>query len=309
MISIIVPVFNNAPSLAELARRVAAALAGETWELLCVNDGSRDDSLDVLRQLAAADERVKVVALSRNFGQHPATNAGMSVARGDEILFMDADLQDRPEDIPTLLARLRDRSRPVEIVYTVKSERHDNALTRLTSLLFHRTHSRLLGLQGPAGVGTFRAFSRKVLLEMLRYPERNVLYGPLMLSMGYAHDFLPVPHMERPAGASSYTFTKRLGLATAALIRHTDIPYRFFLFLGGGIITFSLLYALFNILQYLIWGRVLLGGLAVIIMLLLFFMGASFLAMGLLGLYIFQIFEEILHRPRFHIAETINLGE
>jgi hypothetical protein len=98
-------------------------------------------------------------------------------------------------------------------------------------------------------------------------------------------------------------------LVAAAMIRHTDIPYRFFLFLGGGITTFSLLYALFNILQDLIWGRVLLGGLAVIIMLLLFFMGASFLAMGLLGQYIFQIFEEIFHRPRFHIAETINLGE
>ncbi|QLA15809.1 glycosyltransferase family 2 protein [Desulfolutivibrio sulfoxidireducens] len=308
MISIIIPVYNNAPTLAELAERIVTTLAGEDWEIVFVNDGSRDDSLAVLRELAAAAPRIKVVALSRNFGQHPATNAGMVLARGREIVFMDADLQDRPEDIPLLLARLRDRARPVDIVYTVKSERYDAALTRLTSMIFHHVHSRLTGLQAPPGIGTFRAFTRRVMVEMLRYGERNILYGPLMLSMGYAHDFIHVPHMERGAGKSSYSFGKRLGLAVSALVRHTDIPYRIFLFLGGGIIVFSFLYAVFNILQYLFWGRILMGGLEVIILLMLFFMGTSCIAMGLIGLYIFQIFQEALRRPRHHIAETINLA-
>lgn len=307
VISVIIPVYNNAPTLADLSGRIATALKGEDWEIVFVNDGSRDDSLGVLRKLAAADTRIKVVSLSRNFGQHPATNAGMVLAEGQEIVFMDADLQDRPEDIPLLLTRLRDRAKPVDIVYTVKSERYDAALTRLTSMIFHHVHSRLTGSQAPSGMGTFRAFTRRVLVEMLGYQERNILYGPLMLSMGYAHDFVHVPHKERTEGASSYTFSKRLSLATSVLIRHTDIPHRIFLIIGGGIVGFSFLYAAFNIIQYVFWGRVLLGGLAVIILLLLFFMGATFIALGLLGLYIFQIFQEALRRPRYHIAETINL--
>ncbi len=307
MVSIVVPVYNNAPTLRPLAERLALTLADEPYEVIFVDDGSRDDSLGVLRQLAAGDARVKVVALSRNFGQHPATNAGMLRASGEAVVFMDADLQDRPEDVPLLLSRLRDPDRPVEIVYTVKAERHDALLTRLTSKLFHTAYARLTGMAVPPGVGTFRAFSRKVLEELLRYEERNILYGPLMFSMGFSHDFLVVSHDPRGHGRTSYNFGKRLALAVNAMIRHTDIPYRFFLSLGGATVAGSILYAIFNILQYIVYGRILMSGLAVIIVLLLFFMGAVFVALGLLGIYIFQIFQEALRRPRFHVAETFNL--
>lgn len=307
MVSIVVPVYNNAPTLRPLAERLALTLVDEPYEVIFVNDGSRDDSLGVLRELAAKDKRVKVVALSRNFGQHPATNAGMLHASGDAVVFMDADLQDRPEDVPLLLARLRDASRPVDVVYTVKAERHDTMLTRLTSKLFHAAYARLTGMSVPLGVGTFRAFSRKVLTELLRYEERNILYGPLMFSMGFSHDFLVVSHDRREHGRTSYNFGKRLALAVNAMIRHTDIPYRLFLSLGGATVAGSILYAIFNILQYFIYGRILMSGLAVIIVLLLFFMGTVFVALGLLGIYIFQIFQEALRRPRFHVAETFNL--
>lgn len=308
MISIIVPVFNNAPTLAALAERVGTALAGESWELLFVNDGSRDDSLTILRKLASTNCQIKVANLSRNFGQHPATNAGMMLARGDEIVFMDADLQDRPEDIPLLLAALRNQDQPVDIVYTIKSERHDPLVTRLTSLVFHYVHSKLTGANIPAGMGTFRAFSRKVLREMLRYQERNILYGPLMVSMGYDCLFVEVPHMERTVGKTSYSFSKRLSLAVSLIIQHTDLPYKFMLIFGGFVVSFALIYAILNIFQYLFYGRILLGGLAVIIQLLLFFSGSSFLALGIIGMYIYNIFRETLHRPRHHIMETININ-
>ena len=307
MVSIIVPVYNNAPTLRLLTARLAVALAGESYEIVFVNDGSCDDSLAVLRELAAEDVRVKVVALSRNFGQHPATSAGMARASGDELVFMDADLQDRPEDVPLLLKRLRDHDQPVEIVYTVQSENPEGVLKRLTSQVFHQVHARLTASEAPQGMGTFRAFTRKVLTEMLAYEERNILYGPLMVSMGFAHAFVAVPHMERGHGKSGYNFSKRLGLAVSVLIRHTDIPYRLFLGLGGGIVCLSVLYAALNILEYMIYGRILQGGLVVIILLLLFFMGATFVAIGLLGIYIFQIFQEVLRRPRYHVAQTFNL--
>lgn len=307
MISIIIPVYNNAPTLSRLAERIDRALVGEELEMLFIDDASRDESLVVLRELAAKDKRIKVLALSRNFGQHPATSAGMYAARGEEILFMDADLQDLPEDIPRLLERLRDKASPVDIVYSIKTERHDTALTRLTSIFFHYVHSRLTNAKSIRGLGTFRAFTKKVLTEMLRYKETNILYGPLMVSMGFSHTFVEVTHMQRAEGKSSYSFFKRLALAISILMRYSDVPYRFFLLFGGGIVLVAFVYALTNILQYFIVGQQLLGGLSVIILLILFFMGATFIALGMLGLYVFQIFQETLRRPRFHVAETINL--
>jgi dolichol-phosphate mannosyltransferase len=306
MISIVVPVYKNQDTLRLLAERLSLALDGEDYELIMINDGSPDASLEALRDLAGEDHRVKVISLSRNFGQQSATNAGLSRARGDELVIMDADLQDRPEDVPMLLARLRDDSRPVEIVYTVKTVRHDTMFTRLTSKLFHNAYGRLAAVPVPYGVGTFRAFSRMVKEELLRYGERNILYGPLMFSLGFSHDFLDVVHEERIHGQSSYNFSRRLALALNTLIRYTDIPYRLFLGMGAAIVALSLLYAMFNIFQYMVYGRILMGGLALIILLLLFLIGSVFFVLGLLGIYIFQIFQEVLGRPRYHVELTLN---
>ena len=307
MISIVVPVYNNQPTLRSLAERTARVLTGEDYELIMVNDGSHDTSLNELRSLAADDPRIKVISLSRNFGQHPATHAGMSHAQGDELVIIDADLQDRPEDIPLLLKRLRDASSPLEIVYTIKRERHDSLVTRMSSKIFHHAYGRLTGAAIPLGIGTFRVFTRKVLHELLRYEERNILYGPLLFSMGFRHDFVEVAHLKRQHGMSSYNFMRRMALAVNALIRYTDIPYKLFLGVGSGIVGLSILYAIFNIAQYVVNGRILMGGLALIVLLLLFLIGSVFSVLGLLGIYIFQIFQEVIHRPRYHIAETLNL--
>lgn len=304
MISIVIPAYNNAPCLEELVRRTALALSGREFEIIFINDGSKDNTLDELRRLGRDDSRVKAISLSRNFGQHPATGAGLEHACGEWIVIMDGDLQDRPEDIPHLLDKLKDG---VEIVYTVKASNNESLLTNLTSRLFHYTYSRTAGVNVPQGIGTFRAFTRKFLDALLLFKERNILYGPLMVYMGFPHDIHHVPHEARGHGKSSYTFLKRLSLALNALVTYTDIPYRGLMYLGAGTIGLTVIYGLFNLLQYLLAGRILMGGLTVVIMLILFFCGTVFTVLGLLGIYIFRIFQEVLARPRYLIAERINL--
>jgi dolichol-phosphate mannosyltransferase len=306
MISIVIPIFNNAPSLGELVRRVAQALSGRQYEIIFINDGSKDNTLEELRRLGCDDHRVKALSLSRNFGQHPATGVGLEHASGDVVVIMDGDLQDRPEDIPHLLDKLKDG---VEIVYTAKTTNTVSLLTNITSRLFHYTYSRAAGVSVPRGIGTFRAFTRKFLEALLLYRERNILYGPLMIYMGFPHDIHYVHHEARSHGKSSYTFLKRLSLALNALVTYTDMPYRSLMYLGAATIGFTVVYAVFNLLQYLLAGRILMGGLTVIVMLILFFGGTLFTALGLLGIYIFRIFQEVLARPRCLVAERINLGQ
>jgi dolichol-phosphate mannosyltransferase len=305
MISVVIPVYNNAPCLEELVRRTAASLTGQDFEIIFINDGSTDNTLEGLRRLAQADPRVKAISLSRNFGQHPATGAGLEHASGDRIVVMDGDLQDRPEDIPHLLDRL---TAGVEIVYTIKSDNSESFLTNFTSRLFHYTYARTTRVSVPNGIGTFRAFTRKFLDALLLYKERNILYGPLMVYMGFPHDSYRVPHEVRAHGKGSYTFLKRLSLAINSLVTYTDTPYQMLMFLGAGTLGFSIVYGLFNLLQYLVAGRILMGGLTVVVMLILFFGGALFTALGLLGIYIFRIFQEVLGRPRCLVAERINFG-
>jgi dolichol-phosphate mannosyltransferase len=306
MISIVIPVYNLAPCLRELHKRIDAALSGREFEIIFINDGSRDDSMAVLREVAQEDSRVKVLSLSRNFGQHPATGAGLEVAQGDQLVIMDGDLQDLPEDIPALLERLKDG---VEIVYTIKSETRKSFLEDITSRLFHYTHAKLSKINTPKNIGTFRAFTRKFHKALLKYKEYNITYGPLMLYMGFSSAFYQVNYFERSHGKSSYGFFRRLKLAINSLVTYTDIPYRLLITLGSVAVTFSSILGLLTLLQYMIVGRVMIGGLTVIIMVNLLLGGTVITAVGLLGMYIFRIFQEVLGRPRCLVAERINLDQ
>src|SRR5258708_1840214 len=160
-VSVVVPVYGNAKSLPELAERVRAALEPDyaDFEVLLIDDGSKDKSWQVIEQLASGDSRIKGVRLSRNFGQHPAIAAGFDRASGDAIVLMDADLEDRPENLPKLLGTL---SPDADIVYTIKSGEGGSIATRISSALFHLVFSRITEATVPANIGTLRVFNRKV---------------------------------------------------------------------------------------------------------------------------------------------------
>jgi len=302
-ISVLVPVYNNESTLDALCARLGAALGGRDYEVLLVNDGSRDGSWAALTRLAGADPHIKAIRLSRNFGQHPAIAAAVDHAAGEIIVLMDADLEDQPEHIPTLVAGLAEQD--CDIVYTVKEQAGDSGRD-LTSTFYHYVFSRIVGVPVPRRLGTFRAFTRKVLLALREFPERHVLYGPLMFYVGFRYAVVSVSRGSRPE-KSSYSFGRRLALAVNSLVTYTDLPPTAFAIIGFALVVVPFLYALIVVAQYVLIGRSLPQGLTIIVLLLCVLTGMLMLAIGTLGVYIFRIFQEVPARPRYLIDETINL--
>jgi dolichol-phosphate mannosyltransferase len=304
-VSVIVPVFGNAKSLPELWQRIVSALTPvyPQFELILVDDGSPDDSWAVIQQLAAVNPRVKGVRLSRNFGQHPAIAAGFDRATGDVIVLMDADLEDRPESLPGIIARL---SPEIDIVYTVKAGAPGES--RFTSAVFHWVFSRIIRATVPGNIGTLRTFNRKVLQAIRAHTEYNVLFGPLMFFIGFPSLFVEVERDVRRHGRSSYTFMKRLRLAMRSLVSYTDIPNRLFLMFGTSIVGIAALYAVAVILQNLLLGVRLPPGLTLIVLLNVFFIGITIMSLGIIGSYVFRVYQEVLGRPRYLVAQQVNIA-
>lgn len=304
MLSILVPVYNNADTVSELAQRVASALGDREYEIVFVDDGSVDGSAELLKSLASHDRRIKLISLSRNFGQHPSISAALEHAQGDALILMDADLQDRPEDIPALLAPL---SGEYEVVYSIKRG-PDGRSQRLSSAIFHYVFSRIVGVKVPANIGTFRAFSARVRDALLLFPERNILYGPLMFYIGFRSTFVEVEHVARAGRTSSYSFGKRLALAINSLLSYTDLPHRLLVYLGTLLVAGSVLYGTVTVIGYFFYGAALPQGLNLIVLLLVLMLGSLTTSVGIVGAYLFRVYEEVLQRPRYIVAERINLS-
>jgi polyisoprenyl-phosphate glycosyltransferase len=304
-VSIVIPAYRNARSLKELAKRMNDTMgtASLSYELILIDDGSPDDTWQVIVNLANADPRVKGIRLSRNFGQHPAIAAGFDRAAGREIVLMDADLEDRPEHIPVLIARLREG---VDVVYTIKNSESQTTTKDLSSRIFHGVFSRITGRDVPMGIGTLRAFTANVLAAIRQYPEYNVLYGPLFFYVGFSSAFVTVERDERRHGTSSYSTWKRLSLAARSLAAYTDLPNRIFMFFGAGTLAATILYSAIVVLQSLIFGVQLPSGLTLVVLLIMFFMSIVLMSLGVIGIYVFRVYEEVLRRPRYLVAELRN---
>lgn len=307
-ISILIPVYNNAASLVELHRRLVTTLEAmeRRFEIVFVNDGSSDGSLTVLRELASVDERCVVLSLSRNFGQHPAINAGLDTASGDITVLMDADLQDRPEELPRILACF-DTEPDLDIVYT-QFEYEGGERSRLTSRLFHRAFARLTDVHIPDNLGTYRAFTTRVRHALLDYPERNAVYGPLMAQMGYDHGFITVVRSKPVGRATSYNFRRRFALAVSSVISYGSILHRFVTWVGVVLTVGSGGYLLVVLAQYVSGYRRLLNGQLLLLVVTLLMSGVLLMTVGVLTAYTYRIFQEVLARPRYHVARTFGTG-
>jgi glycosyltransferase involved in cell wall biosynthesis len=305
-ISVVLPVYRTASCVPELFERLQAALStvSEDYELIFVDDGSPDDAWALISGLAAREHRVKAIRLSRNFGQHPAISAGFEHASGDAIVLMDADLQDRPEDIPKLLGMLRDE---VDIVYTVKTGPTEPLLTRLTSRIYHYVFSKLTGRAVPGNIGTLRVFSRKVLRALVRFRERSVLYGPLMFYVGFNYVVAPVQHDVRPQGTSGYSFRKRMALAVESVLSFSDLPQRALIRMGALIVVGSVLYAIALLVRYFVSTAPAPPGITLLAMLITFSLGSGMFGLGVVGLYVFRAYQEVLSRPRYLISASVNV--
>lgn len=306
-ISVIIPVFNNAYTIDELIERLVAVLdpLGHPFELLLIDDGSTDGSWFRINDHAIRDPRVVGIALSRNFGQHPAIRVGLERARGDLTVLMDADLQDQPEELPQLLTAIRDSA--IDIVYT-RWTMTDGSSGRMLSRVFHSVFSRLARHQVPPNIGTYRVFTRLVRNALLAYPERGAVYGPLMAQMGFSSTDVGVHRRPPPPSGSSYTLRRRLSLAASSLISYGSWIFQLTIGLGLVLGVTSAVYLVVLAVQYMIGGRVLPNGLSLVLGVTVMLSGMVLFTVGILSAYVMAMFREVLARPMSHVARVVGQG-
>lgn len=300
-LSVIVPVFNNSESLPELIDRINAAcleVCKQDFEIILVDDGSHDDSWGLISSSPFAT--VRGLKLSRNFGQHAALKAGFAEAQGRYIVMMDADLEERPELISDLMAKLAEGFDVCFTAYPVESKSHG----RRTSRIFHRAVRLLSDRDHSPNIMTMRGFNRKVLDAILRHGERRPVYGPLIVGLGFSSTTILVEMPAHKGRQSSYSFLKRLRLALDYLIGYTNLPAVFFLAASGLAFVATAIYTAIILFQYFVSGNQLPPGISLLVVLILLLFSTLFFGIGIIGLYLHRLLEESLGRPLYIVAES-----
>lgn len=304
-ISVITPVFKAEECINELHKRLCLTLESldVDFEIIMVNDCSPDNSWELITDLALKDNRVKAINLSRNFGQHYAITAGLSLSKYNWTVVMDCDLQDRPEEIPSLLNKALTG---FDIVLGQRTNRRDNFLKRIFSQIFYATLAYLTGTKQDASVANFGIYHSKTIKAILSSKD-NIRYFPTMVQwVGFKSTRIEVQHAPRSSGTSSYNFKKMLRLALDIILAYSDKPLRLTIKLGLMIAIVSFLFACLLIFKALN-GQIIVSGYASLMVSIWFISGLLLSVMGIIGLYIGKIFEQVKGRPSFIISETINL--
>lgn len=304
-ISVVVPVYQGELFLNELYERVKAVVTSITpdWELLLVNDQSPDNSWEKIRALAEKDSAVKGVRLSRNFGQHYAITAGLSLAQGDWVVVMDCDLQDVPEEIARLYQKAAEG---YDSVFAQRTDRQDSWSKRIGSRLFYKLFSFLTNTRMDASVANFGIYRRNVIQAILRMGD-SIRYFPTMVQwVGFRQTSCPVRHDARGKGKSSYSLWKLLKLAGDNMIAFTDKPLRIFAATGLIISMVSFLIAFTYTILFLV-GHIKVLGFASLILSIWFVGGILMLTTGVVGIYVGKIFSQVKGRPSFLISEKLNM--
>jgi len=301
MLSVVAAAYDEAAVLPELARRLAATLeaTGEEWEVVLVDDGSRDGTWDAIADAARADPRVRGIRLSRNFGHQLALTAGLSVARGDGVITMDADLQHPPEAIPLLLA-----ARPGhDVVYAVRGD-DDTAgfWKRLSARVFYAILNRLSSLELPEGAADFRWMSRRVVDVLLQMPERHRFLRGLVRWAGYRQTFVEYERGLRGGGASKYGLRRMILFAWDAVVSFSSFPLRVASVLGALISALGWLYLVYVLVARFFLARTVPGWTSVTAAVLLLG-GAQLIFLGILGQYVGRMYDDVKRRPLFLIEE------
>ena len=296
--SIVVPAYNEAGSLPALMARLAPVMdgMGDTWEAVLVNDGSTDATLDAMQRLRAADPRVAIVNLSRNFGKEAATTAGLDHARGDAVILLDADLQDPPELIPELAAAWR---RGFDTVYAQRRERvGDTWLKRATASAFYRVMSQTGPVQVPRDTGDYRLMSRRVVEALGGLRERHRFMKGLFAWVGYPSTAVPYDRAPRHAGSSAWSYWRLWNLALEGITGFTTAPLRvatyFGLLIGAG----AALYLTVVVVRTLLFGNEVPGYPSLLAVILLLG-GTQLLTLGIIGEYLARVFNEVKRRPLY----------
>jgi dolichol-phosphate mannosyltransferase len=303
LVSVVAPMHDEEGTVAPFHERVAAALEGERWELVLVDDGSRDGTAAALARLAAEDDRVRVISLSRNFGHQAALTAGLEHSRGDVVVMLDGDLQDPPELIPTMLARWREGA---EVVYAVRTRRAGESAFKLASAKwFYKLFRQLTDVELVPESGDFRLMDRRALAALLAMPERNRFLRGMSVWVGFRQTAVTFDREARTSGRTKYTLSKMLKFSFDALTSFSNRPLQWATLVG---FTFSgvafLAIPLTIVARYTnIYPR----GVPTTIVLILLLGGIQLITVGIIGEYVGRIYDEVKHRPLYVVRERINV--
>lgn len=303
MISVVIPIYNEEKNIPLLFERLKNALenTGQSFELIYVNDGSKDLSIQVIKGLAKDYSFVKYINFSRNFGHQIAVSAGLDLCKGTEVVIIDADGQDPPELIPELYKKLNEG---FEIVYAKrKSRKGESALKLMTARWFYKILARLTSIDIPMDTGDFRIIHRKVVDQINKMPEKQKFLRGQMAWVGFRQTFVEYDRDERMSGDTGYTFRKMFRLAMDGITSFSNFPLRVATISG-----FACAFIGFFLIIYTLYSRYVLKdyepGWSSLMITIVFIGGIQLIGIGIIGEYISRIYDNIRNRPLYIVDET-----
>ena len=307
-LSVVAPCFNEEGVLHELYRRIRQVLdgSGETWELVLVNDGSRDRTPEIMRELHAQDERVKVVDFARNFGHQIAVTAGMDYTRGDAVVLIDADLQDPPELILEMLAKWREG---YEVVYAIRAERKGETwFKEFTAKAFYRIIYKITDIDIPMDTGDFRLMDRKVVNALKMMHEKHRFMRGMSVWVGFRQTGVKYVRAERYAGETKYPLKKMLKFAMDGITSFSYFPLQLATYIGFVSALLAVLGIVITVILRLSGSHAFFGQ-ATTLVSVLFLGGVQLICLGILGEYLGRIYDEVKGRPLYIVREALGFDE
>jgi glycosyltransferase involved in cell wall biosynthesis len=307
-LSIVIPLYNEEQNLGKLHERLLSVISklSISWEVIFVDDGSSDNTLKIIEELASKNPSIKLISLTRNFGHQAALMAGLDNAQADAVITMDGDLQDPPELIPEMLDKWNNG---FQVVYARrKNYRSDNFLKRWLSMLFYFTIKTLKMSTAPKNVGDFRLIDSKVLVELKDMRERTRYLRGMISWLGFSYAFVDYERPDRENGKAGYSFSQLTKLALDGFFSFSRVPLRIGLFLGMFSIFIGLGFMVYMIADILI-NDVYYHLYKLLVDVIFIFIGFLFILIWILGEYIGRIYHEVKGRNLYIIYKKINLGD
>jgi polyisoprenyl-phosphate glycosyltransferase len=305
LLSIVIPCFNEEATLPETISRIEAVLKkidSYSFELIFVDDGSKDKTKQILVEKCKVNKKIKIVSFSRNFGHQFALDAGITNASGDAIIIMDADLQDPPEVIPKMIAKWVEG---FDVVYAVRSKREGESwFKKYTAYSFYRIQRFLSDIEIPADTGDFRLISRRIADLLVSLPEKDKFFRGLIPWLGFKQGSITYDRHERFAGTTKYTLSQMTKLGMSGLLSFSTKPLTFFTTIGA-IISLLSFVGIIHTLWAKFFTDALVDGWATLMIVILFIGGVQLIAVGVLGEYLGRVFAEVKDRPKYIIDEKI----
>jgi dolichol-phosphate mannosyltransferase len=305
MYSVIVPVYNEEQVINETYKRLTQVMdtLKESYEIIFVNDGSRDKTVELAKAICNDDKRVKLLSFSRNFGHQPAITAGMNFSAGNAVIIIDADLQDPPEVIPDMIKKWKSG---YMVVYGKRAKREgETKFKKVTAKCFYRALNSLSDVEMPTDTGDFRLIDRKVCDVLNELPEKNRYVRGLVSWIGFSQTDVSFVRESRFAGKTKYPLKKMLKFAADGVISFSSKPLKFAMYLGILMSMISFVYLIVVIIEKL-FTTVTIPGWTSIIAISLFFNGVILVMIGIIGEYISRIYDEVKGRPLYIVNEKIN---